>query len=265
MLTIGEFSKTCMVTVKALRYYSKIGLLIPAHTDRFTGYRFYDESQIAKMLLILKLKDYGFKLSEIKQILDEKEKEVLLSKLIKQKSMLILRSEMLMKTVSEMEKHIEIFERTGDIMSYQNHYEVKVKNTEDTPIFSIRKTISIAEYPKCIEDLIQKGKENNIDDSGMGLTIYHDKEFDPESNDTEFATIVHDTAQSTRVLKGNKCAMVTHTGDYSNLGEAYSAVVKWIKENGYEICDSPYDVYVKSGFNNCPPEEWITEIYFPIK
>ena len=41
MLSIGEFSKICKVTVKTLRYYDRIGLLKPVHVDDMTGYRYY--------------------------------------------------------------------------------------------------------------------------------------------------------------------------------------------------------------------------------
>ena len=36
---IGEFSKLCQVTVKTLRHYEEIGLMIPVEVDEWTGYR----------------------------------------------------------------------------------------------------------------------------------------------------------------------------------------------------------------------------------
>ena len=36
MLKIGEFSKMSRVTIKALRYYEKEGLLIPEYIDNYT-------------------------------------------------------------------------------------------------------------------------------------------------------------------------------------------------------------------------------------
>lgn len=39
MFKIGEFSKLSMLTVKALRFYEKEGLLSPAHVDEWSGYR----------------------------------------------------------------------------------------------------------------------------------------------------------------------------------------------------------------------------------
>ncbi len=70
MLSIGQFSKACMVTVKTLRHYDKIGLLTPEYINEENGYRFYTEEQIPVMLSIIKLKMYGFSLSDIKEILD---------------------------------------------------------------------------------------------------------------------------------------------------------------------------------------------------
>jgi len=45
MFKIGDFSRISQVSVKTLRYYDEIGLLKPAHVDRFTGYRYYSVDQ----------------------------------------------------------------------------------------------------------------------------------------------------------------------------------------------------------------------------
>ena len=39
-LKIGEFSKLMQVTVKTLRHYEQMGLLIPYEADKWTGYRY---------------------------------------------------------------------------------------------------------------------------------------------------------------------------------------------------------------------------------
>ena len=35
--------------------------------------------------------------------------------------------------------------------------------------------------------------------------------------------------------------------------------------NGYRPDGMPYEIYVKNHFHNLPPEEWETEIFFPVK
>ena len=72
MLKIGEFSKLSHLTVKALRFYEKEQLLIPASTDRWTGYRFYETRQLADAAKIKAYRQLGFSIEEIRAILSGK-------------------------------------------------------------------------------------------------------------------------------------------------------------------------------------------------
>ena len=67
---IGEFSKLNRVTVKPLRHYEEIGLLIPAEIDEWTGYRYYHVGQFQQMSDIIYLKRLGFSLEEIRDLLE---------------------------------------------------------------------------------------------------------------------------------------------------------------------------------------------------
>ena len=78
MFTVGEFSKICQVTIKTLHYYDRIGLLQPSKVDKFTGYRYYDNTQLDKMLLIQRLKRYGFSLEEKAQLIECQDAELLM-------------------------------------------------------------------------------------------------------------------------------------------------------------------------------------------
>ena len=70
-LTIGEFSKFCQVTVKTLKHYEKLGLLVPNEVDEWSHYRYYDVSQMRQLNGILRLKSMGFSLEEIHDLFDE--------------------------------------------------------------------------------------------------------------------------------------------------------------------------------------------------
>ena len=71
MLSIGEFSQTARLTVKTLRYYHELGILVPARVDETTGYRYYNEASYEKASAIAALKELGFSLTEVKSILIE--------------------------------------------------------------------------------------------------------------------------------------------------------------------------------------------------
>lgn len=71
-MQIGEFAKICNTKISVLRHYDKEGLLSPDFTDPFTGYRYYSKDQVGDFLKISLLKRAGFSLSEIREIMINK-------------------------------------------------------------------------------------------------------------------------------------------------------------------------------------------------
>lgn len=61
--SIGEVSKLKSISIKTLRYYHDIGLLVPARVDLDTGYRYYSPDQfvILDIIKIGKLLDTSMK------------------------------------------------------------------------------------------------------------------------------------------------------------------------------------------------------------
>jgi two-component system chemotaxis response regulator CheY len=72
--TIGEVSKIVKISANALRYYDEIGILKPSLIQENNQYRYYSESQIKDIIFILELKQYGFTLYEIKDLLQNNSK-----------------------------------------------------------------------------------------------------------------------------------------------------------------------------------------------
>jgi DNA-binding transcriptional MerR regulator len=68
MLRIGDFANQCNVTVKAVRLNEEKGLLRPAFVDQYTGYRYYDNKNVERLMQIMFFKDLGFTLREIRDI-----------------------------------------------------------------------------------------------------------------------------------------------------------------------------------------------------
>jgi DNA-binding transcriptional MerR regulator len=71
MLRIGELARAGGVSVKALRFYDEIGLLVPEEIDSASRYRRYAPGQIGRLRRILALKDVGLPLTDVGRILAE--------------------------------------------------------------------------------------------------------------------------------------------------------------------------------------------------
>ncbi|RAL26411.1 MerR family transcriptional regulator [Thermoflavimicrobium daqui] len=70
MYSIGELSKKANVSRRTLHYYDEIGLLKPTRIDD-KNYRYYDQNALLQLQEILLLKSIGFKLNQIKQIMNQ--------------------------------------------------------------------------------------------------------------------------------------------------------------------------------------------------
>lgn len=67
---ITEFARRASVSVRTLRYYEKIGLLVPALHDE-SGYKLYSDEDFIQLQSILSFKFLGFSLKEIQKLLSE--------------------------------------------------------------------------------------------------------------------------------------------------------------------------------------------------
>lgn len=69
MMTVNQLAKKCGVSVRTLHHYDAIGLLKPAQVTE-AGYRLYDEAALERLYLILLFRELGFRLKDIRGILD---------------------------------------------------------------------------------------------------------------------------------------------------------------------------------------------------
>jgi len=68
-VSIGEFARRSRLSVKALRLYDELGVLIPARVDRDSGYRYYDDAQLETARLVAMMRQLEFPLAAIKELL----------------------------------------------------------------------------------------------------------------------------------------------------------------------------------------------------
>lgn len=271
MLSIGEFSKICRVSAKALRYYAEIGLLLPDEINPENGYRYYSIEQLEKMLFINRLKSYNFSLEEIKAILGSKE-------LLDEKLYLALAGKK-----KEMEKQVREFEKTLDelnndlsnlkqgksMMSYLESIDVQLVEIPGMFLLSIRKMVHehefAEEYGNCFGKLFKKIADGKLTMTAPPMVLFHSAEFSPLGLDTEFAVPVKEYVTGTRDFCPGLCLKTILYGSYSGLSSVYAKQREWAEKEGYECNNALYEVYVTDPSQVSKESEFITEIYYPVK
>ena len=127
MLNIGEFARLGQMSPRMLRHYDEIGLLNPDRVDTGSGYRLYSVHQLGRLHRIVALRDMGFGLEQIRQILSE---EISVEEL---RGMLRMRRAQIEQTVGEeqdrlrrVEAHLRALE-WSDTMELQ---DIVIKQTQ---------------------------------------------------------------------------------------------------------------------------------------
>ena len=69
LLPIGAFARLCRLSVKQLRHYDELGLLVPSHVDPDTGYRYYARDQARAALSVGLLRSLDVPLAAIGAVL----------------------------------------------------------------------------------------------------------------------------------------------------------------------------------------------------
>ncbi|GIN93877.1 MerR family transcriptional regulator [Siminovitchia terrae] len=104
MFTIGQLAKQTGVTIRTLRYYDKIGLLIP--TDyKDGGHRLYSPDDLLRLQQIQSLKFIGFSLKDIADLLEshDVEEQQLIHSIALKKRELIAEQERIHQTIDQLD------------------------------------------------------------------------------------------------------------------------------------------------------------------
>ena len=67
-MQIGEAARRAGLTVKTVRYYANIGMVIPRQ-DETSGYRIYGEDDVAKLQFVGKARRFDFSVEECRELL----------------------------------------------------------------------------------------------------------------------------------------------------------------------------------------------------
>ena len=271
MIRIGDFSKLSRVSIKTLRFYDEMGLLKPISVDRLTGYRFYEYSQLPRLHRILALKDLGFSLEEIGQLLTG----ALSAE--QMRGMLVLRQAEIRRTVQEEVDRLErvdIWLKQIEQEDSMSKYDVVIKKVEPINMASIRGVVPTPpEQGSLWNELEGYLASMNVHPTGACFTLYHDEEHKERDWDIEVCepiatTLAPGKRVQTRELPAvMMMACTIHHGPFTTIGEAYDAILKWIDINGYQVAGPCREIYLqppkRQGDQSDPGT--ITEIQFPVK
>lgn len=280
MFRIGEFSRLSRVSVRMLRHYDQLGLLKPTHTDSFTNYRYYSADQLPRLNRILALRDLGFSLEQIANMLDEELPSEQLLGMLKLKQAEI-EQQMQIEQARLAQLAARIQQMNGK--AFQRMYDVILREIESQLVLSYREVVPDDDR---IQYMFEEAETYIAQFSARAdkppMTIYHDQEYRERDIDAEvILPLKFDIAGTSEMhvvelpeIKTAAC--VVHTGDYLSIYQAYNALLEWIEANHYRMAGPVREVYLRYsaeglGFDLPPTylardsNSFVTELQLPVE
>ena len=267
-LTFGEFSRFCGVTVKTLRYYERMKLLVPSETDEWTHYRFYTISQMQQLNALLRLKEIGFSIEEVRELQDEGTNQPSM----KQLEGKITQTENLLDALHE---RLALLKRIADMRSkIEAMDKISIQHLPEMVVASHRHMLrGREEFLAVCASVMGPEVQRLRCRRSMPLNwfvVEHDKEVKKENIDIEIFEEVEDLMPDTPILKFRVLPEVQTAvcmkcrGTFEHLPQQYKELQDYMKEHGFEASGPRRIKLVEYLWNQNDPEKWFSIIQVPV-
>ncbi len=270
MFKIGEFSKLTQVSIRMLRYYDDMDLLKPAQIDANTKYRLYTSDQIEVLHKIIFLRELGFGVVEMKDMLMNWQQEAVIKKLK-------LKEEETRRMIEkEQQKLAQIRAAIEQVHNKQIEIATKVviKAVPRYFVFSLRREVLSYFHEgllwKEIGEYI-KAHQLNIPLNSFSFAIYHDAEYKECDVDIEVCMVTEERGQDKEgfcfreVEPLEQVASFMVYGPYEKIAPHYLAFARWLEQHSqYGMEGSSRQICHRGPWNEEDPKDYMTEIQIPI-
>ena len=259
---IGLFAQMNRITVKALRFYEEQGLLLPARIDEESGYRYYTMRQMEPLHRILALKEAGFTIEDMKR-LDASGDE---------RSFLLRKKNAILEKIAQLT--LQLSKIDGYLMAGGNSLSapVMVKTIPETVCAVMRRRID--SYDALFDIMPEMG--GYMEDAGCvcALPEYCFTQYlEPGFQEAQILVEVCEAVTEQKADRGclrfrtipeTRAACIYHKGSYRDFPKTYEVILRYIEENGYEICGNIRESYIDGVWNKDSEDEWLPEIQIPV-
>jgi len=273
MFKISEFSKIAQVPASLLRYYDKIGLFKPVHTDDLNNYRNYDASQLAELSRILALKELGLSLEQITKLVQE---DVSAEEI---RGMYTLRKVQIEQSLQDEAARLKVVETRLEQLERNQSVQLEdivLKSVPAQPFLSFRKTCAdVFDAAATIMELEANIPNRYGKRAGNLVSVMHSEAFEMENVDIELGYVMNTAVDTVFELPSGPVLCLTElpaidtavcsvrVGGFEKGYLNYGDLGSWIESNKQQLLTPHREVMI------VPPlpghmDKAIVEIQLPI-
>lgn len=261
-IPIGEFARSCRLTVKALRHYDELGLLTPEHVDRKTSYRYYTHEQAKTAIVIAMLRDLDVPLPTIRAVLAAKDPESVAGALRDERIRIersIRRAHTALASLDHVMARGVLVAPDVVLRDEPAHDTYRVEGTTTGETHVVDTTLLVETLCARLRDAGVTFGDPILAVLPKGLT---DEPF-PIEVCAASTSRVYVEGLSMRAFPEMRCAAVRHVGPYETLGLAHHAVHGFAASRGLTPSGPIREVYVSDPAQT-EPKDLVTEVLLPV-
>ena len=268
LYSIGEVGKLCNVSKKTLRFYDKIDVISPDYISEENNYRYYSKDTVLFVPVIKYYKQMGFKLEEMKTLLDT--------------DCFVTHTERLRDKIDELKKEREaiavaytsvndwynlIREAKGVIENKAIQVSVKYINTINA---CYMKTPFDNNYRESVINIDWTNYLEEIGHEITGAVYLCFPNFEEKLNGQSTEAIIFQQGANdvdpsrTRDFGGKMMLSAYHIGTHDTINETYARIRDWADQYGYRLGASSIERYVVDYWTLNRSEDFVTEILVEI-
>ena len=266
LMSIGMFSRSSFLSIKALRRYHSQGLLVPAEVDPETGYRSYHTGQLTDAAVLRRLRDLDLPLNEVKEILTVRDPEVT-------RKVLDAHRVAMERRLTEIERIVAELQAASEEPSAQT--PVHLKEIPHTHALAVSATVPAAEFAAFLTtafDSLLRCAMKGFTISGPSGALYNVEIHDSDQESvTAFLPVtepapVEDLDAGVRVIElpAETMAVIVHHGDYDTIDQTYAALGAWVARNARPNDRPVREDYLVSVQDTADVNDFRTQIGWPI-
>lgn len=263
---IGEMSKVCNVSKKALRYYDQINL-IPSQRHDYNNYRYYTRESLLSVPVIKYYKQMGFTLEEMKEFIEGNAQQIF-------KSIQHSFRSKIKELEDEQEKirrrHVSVKDwyelvREAEMVIDNSINEVSIKYIENSGVIfqdqkfenDLQWSIINLEFTQHVEDV-----DNEI--TGPVIINFSSRKDRIEGVDQKIKmlqkTIIPCSEENTYQFGGDMMLSCYHIGAHEDIHKTYKKMERWAANTGYILGNDSFERYVTDYWTTSNSDKFVTEV-----
>jgi DNA-binding transcriptional MerR regulator len=263
-LAIGDFSRATHLSVKTLRHYHRVGLLIPAAVDPESSYRRYDTAQIPTAQVIRRFRDVDMPLEQIGAVLHAPDVDA--------------RNELIAAHLGRLEQDLlqtqeAVASLRGLLQGPSPALRIEHRREPMLETGAITETVSVADlgpwFQGALGELSSTLVAQGVAAVGPPGSVIANDFFSEERGDiTIFIPAAVPPRSVGRVvprsLPAVELATIVHAGSHADIDRAYGSLATYVSERALAVDGPIRERYVVGRLDTADDTAWRTEIAWPI-